>query len=243
MLCIFCKEDSSNAKSVEHIIPESLGNTKHILNKGIVCDKCNNYFARKIEQKVLSYPEFKIDRFHMSVPSKKGKIPKLDTIFQTFNGYVNTSIGKTKDGNLFTEDLKIMEIPQKGKLLLPAFSYLQRQKEEISTDYILSRFITKIALEYLSLKLLDKREQFEQLYDIDYDSIRRYIRYGNRSQICEYPIIIQKKYPTNKVFFDKSSREPYEILHQLDFILKDKTIYFSVIIFGIEYRINFGIVI
>ena len=50
MRCIFCKQDSSNSKNVEHIIPESLGSTKHILGKGIVCDKCNNYFSREVEK-------------------------------------------------------------------------------------------------------------------------------------------------------------------------------------------------
>lgn len=38
MHCIFCKCDSTNSKSVEHIIPESLGNKSHILRPGIVCD-------------------------------------------------------------------------------------------------------------------------------------------------------------------------------------------------------------
>ena len=31
MRCLFCKQDSSSAKSIEHIIPESMGNTKLIL--------------------------------------------------------------------------------------------------------------------------------------------------------------------------------------------------------------------
>lgn len=53
MNCIFCKEESSNSRSIEHIIPESLGNKDHVLPPGIVCDKCNNYFARKIEKKIL----------------------------------------------------------------------------------------------------------------------------------------------------------------------------------------------
>ena len=48
MICIFCHKDSSTAKSVEHIIPESLGNKHHYLPKGYVCDECNHYFAIKI---------------------------------------------------------------------------------------------------------------------------------------------------------------------------------------------------
>ena len=48
MRCIFCGSDTSQSTSVEHIIPESFGNSKAILRKGIVCDKCNNYFSRKV---------------------------------------------------------------------------------------------------------------------------------------------------------------------------------------------------
>jgi len=47
MRCIFCKNPSDNSVSVEHIIPESLGNISHILPKGWVCDTCNNYIAGK----------------------------------------------------------------------------------------------------------------------------------------------------------------------------------------------------
>ena len=37
-----------NTKSEEHIIPKSLGNDELILPKGIICDKCNNYFSTNI---------------------------------------------------------------------------------------------------------------------------------------------------------------------------------------------------
>lgn len=47
--CIFCKQNSEGSRSVEHIIPESIGNTRHILPRGTVCDRCNNYFSRKVE--------------------------------------------------------------------------------------------------------------------------------------------------------------------------------------------------
>lgn len=88
---------------------------------------------------------------------------------------------------------------------------------------------------------MDKPEQFKQLYDINYDPIRRYVRYGNRNQSCEYPVLIQTKYSTNKVSFDEDSKEYYETPHEFDFILEGDTIYFSLIIFGIEYLISFGI--
>lgn len=38
--CIFCNQDSTESKSIEHIIPESLGNDELILDKG---NKNNRY--------------------------------------------------------------------------------------------------------------------------------------------------------------------------------------------------------
>jgi hypothetical protein len=80
MLCIFCKKDSEDSKSVEHIIPESLWNTKQILPAGIVCDKCNNYFARKVEKPFLCSPLMIALRFHQAIPNKRGKIPSIEGV-------------------------------------------------------------------------------------------------------------------------------------------------------------------
>ena len=50
MRCLFCKKDSDETKSIEHIVPESLGNKSFVLPLGYVCDKCNNYFALRVEK-------------------------------------------------------------------------------------------------------------------------------------------------------------------------------------------------
>lgn len=42
MRCIFCKRNSNSSRSVEYIIPESLGNEEHVPPPGVVCDACNN---------------------------------------------------------------------------------------------------------------------------------------------------------------------------------------------------------
>jgi hypothetical protein len=77
MRCIFCKNDSTNSKSVEHIIPESLGNKNNILPKGVVCDSCNSYFGSKIEKAVLEMPYFKSLRGRIMIENKKGKISSV----------------------------------------------------------------------------------------------------------------------------------------------------------------------
>ena len=59
MQCIFCHTDSSTSISVEHIIPESLGNKHHFLPKGYVCDECNHYFAISFFAKLFQNQQIK----------------------------------------------------------------------------------------------------------------------------------------------------------------------------------------
>jgi len=74
MNCIFCHEISDNSKGIEHIIPESLGNKEHTLWKGAVCDKCNNYFATKIEKELLDQPYFISMRYRNIIKTKKNHL-------------------------------------------------------------------------------------------------------------------------------------------------------------------------
>lgn len=46
--CIFCSAESTEVNTIEHIIPESLGNTEDILVNA-VCDRCQNYFGKEVE--------------------------------------------------------------------------------------------------------------------------------------------------------------------------------------------------
>ena len=78
MRCIFCKQDTSKSKSVEHSIPESLGNIEHILPVGIVCDKCNNYIAREVEKPFLDSLYIRERRFYAGMTNKKERIPPLE---------------------------------------------------------------------------------------------------------------------------------------------------------------------
>ncbi|HEY6018712.1 MAG TPA: HNH endonuclease [Candidatus Paceibacterota bacterium] len=79
MRCIFCKADSSGSISEEHIIPQSMGNIDHVLPRGAVCDKCNQYFSSKVEQPLLESGLFRHIRAQMEIPSKRGRVPTWDT--------------------------------------------------------------------------------------------------------------------------------------------------------------------
>ena len=89
MRCIFCKTDSSETKSIEHIIPESLGNKSFVLPRGYVCDKCNNYFAREIERPFLEQINVQLLRFEESIPNKKNRIPKIKGIIEDEEVIIN----------------------------------------------------------------------------------------------------------------------------------------------------------
>jgi HNH endonuclease len=52
---------------VEHVIPESQGNTEHVLRPGVVCDKCNNHFSNHVEGSLLADPYFADQRFRTTV--------------------------------------------------------------------------------------------------------------------------------------------------------------------------------
>jgi HNH endonuclease len=80
MRCIFCKGDSTQSRSVEHIIPEALGNIEHVLPRGIVCDTCNNYFARKVEGPLLETQWFWHARSHQAIGNKRGFITPMSGI-------------------------------------------------------------------------------------------------------------------------------------------------------------------
>jgi hypothetical protein len=79
MHCIFCKSPSGLSRSVEHIVPESLGNTDHTLPRGTVCDSCNNYFARKVEKPVLDSPMMRLLRSDRQIANKRRRIPTFES--------------------------------------------------------------------------------------------------------------------------------------------------------------------
>lgn len=231
MECIFCKGDSTHSKSIEHIIPESLGNTEHILIPGIVCDKCNNYFSRKLEQKVLNLPLFISDRHHLSVPSKRGRIPEIKVV--NFSGADIYNLGKDKYGSKYIGLPHEKSLPSKLSLVTLAPSSFQISTEGyVSNDIILSRFIAKMALE--SLYYLTQDIDF--IFDDQLDDIRNYARFGGARK--SWPIYMRRIYSLDTIHYDEDGGM-YEILHEFSFQKAHNNRWmYVIIIFGIEYTIS-----
>ncbi|QMW05424.1 HNH endonuclease [Spirosoma foliorum] len=104
MRCIFCKQDSSGSRSVEHIVPESLGNKSHVLPTGVVCDRCNQYFALKIEKVLLEQEFFKNLRHRNAIESKRGRISPSEKVLGTITFSEGEIYISNKGMNVVTVD-------------------------------------------------------------------------------------------------------------------------------------------
>ena len=74
--CLFCGTTQGSFESIEHPIPESMGNDDTFLPKGFVCDSCNQYFGSKVEQSIMASPPFNLERVAASIKTKKHRYAK-----------------------------------------------------------------------------------------------------------------------------------------------------------------------
>jgi len=74
--CIFCNITFTKS-SIEHIVPESLGNIYYTLQENVVCSKCNNEFS-EFESKALRKSQLAFIRIKNGVRTKKGKPSTLE---------------------------------------------------------------------------------------------------------------------------------------------------------------------
>lgn len=244
MKCIFCKADSSSSKSVEHIIPESLGNKSHVLQRGIVCDSCNNYLAIKVEKEVLEMAYFKSVRGRNQIENKKGRTPGIPGFIKDKNKI---------EVSVFPNDSNILEVVIEDKKLFKSIRnhnklYIPILPEPPKDNLLISKFIGKVAIEALALRVASiDNWQEEFISNESLDELRGFVRYGKGYKI--WPYHTRRIYHENQINFDEESKTPYEILHEFDFLLPDKPIvngelnqlnnlYFVMAIMGIEYTIN-----
>ena len=94
--CIFCNSMMGRFVYSEPIVPESLGNTEHVSPPGIVCDGCNNYFARMIEGPLLSSDFLMQARHRNGIPSKRKRVPVQNML--SFSDALSLEMGFARDG-------------------------------------------------------------------------------------------------------------------------------------------------
>lgn len=241
--CLFCKADSSASRSREHIVPESLGNTEHVLEPGIVCDGCNNYFARNVEEPILNSLYFKERRFSAVIPNKRGRIIPLDG-FHLRSGtriqiHADTSAGVRIGAHPDADEarfIKTLMVQSPGTLIFPVATPPEER--------VLARFVGKVGLEALASKLIQVGESHEALVDVPaLDELRNFVRRGNGPR--QWSVARQQLYSPNTVFSDGD--EHYVLLHEYELLLRpiDKAndlyaCYISLVLFGEEFVLNMG---
>ncbi len=246
MKCIFCENDSSTSKSVEHIVPESLGNKDIILPKGFVCDACNNYFASKVEKVLLEDPYFVSVRFRNEILTKKNKHVKHTMIFPGDAKATDVELQHTKDGIIcsFNDEELYQSIVDGNctKMIAPHLPEPEFPNANIS------RFLTKCALEYLVLMIAeDKKMDFivDDSLQKQLDPIRKFARYN----IGKWGYSQRLLYKEGSVWVNTEDDriEPYQTLHEMCIFFRNykkcengqfyAETYFALVIMGVEYVI------
>lgn len=230
--CIFCNQDSTASKSIEHIIPESLGNDELILDKGIVCDKCNNYFSREIENPVLNLDGFKQLRFYELIESKRGKIPSSDALFcgekcdihwQQIEGESCLMIGVSPE--MINKLLK--EPPQ-------MFFTRGFELDDKKHKYEISRFLLKIAIEYFVFLILHNNESDSEELNFEFDEhFKRLIQYVRVGRKDRKPI----KYESS-ILYNYNPMNSDKMCFKIGFLLESEDLIFNLVIGNTSFNLN-----
>jgi len=73
MICIYCHQDSGLNPGLAHIFPEALGANDKVLPRGTVCDGCNQYLGKRLDENLVRYPSIAFAIQYLASPGKKGK--------------------------------------------------------------------------------------------------------------------------------------------------------------------------
>jgi hypothetical protein len=239
--CIFCKRDSSGSRSIEHILPESLGNEDHILPPGFVCDSCNNYFASSVEQHVLESERFRIGRLNALIPNKRKRLPSITGILLPGQaGHFSTvEVSRELDGSMAvyaTTEQAASAIASgiANRMIVPTVG-------ASPTTLLFSRFLGKVAVEAMAAKLVENDPNLidEFIDDAQVDQLRNYARYGTMG--AAWPFSERTIYAPGFVFPADTENDAHEVLHEWIFMSTEHhEMYFVLAILGMEYAINMG---
>lgn len=234
--CIFCLADTANSRTIEHIIPESLGNAEHVLPAGVVCDACNNYFGRKIEGPLLSSEYFKWLRSNQWVQNKMGRVPPMNGIMPS----IRRNVDVWMDGAF----LMIAAQQEKHQQELEEAMLSGRAKRVFIPfpkpfdQWLMSRFLGKVSIEALAARLMETPGWREEMLGQEAMAPLRYhVRSGNRASTWKFSH--RRLYDPNQVFVSEDGS--YEILHEFDFVYTEKGyLFFVLALFGEEFVIDMG---
>jgi len=248
MRCLFCKRPSDGAKSIEHIVPESLGNVRgnrrYELPRGVICDGCNNYFSREIEGPLLSHRSFRNVRAWYQVPTKKNRLPALLGTHIGTDIEIGLRVAKETDELRFgpyaiaAERASDTDRVVRDVLSNPAEAGFGFILGEEPPPKLMSRFLAKMALEAHWIRfhpdLIDTL-----IDDPHYDRIRNWARRGDNYD--EWPFSTRTIYPEETLMRHPDTDAWVQEGYGFDlFLTRRRETFFAFCFYGREFVINVG---
>lgn len=178
--CLYCQAHGPFT-TVDHVIPESLGNDDLLL-EGDVCDRCQAYFGKEVERYVLEKTPIAVWRVILGIPTKKGRPPSVSvsqshvqkgTFPERNRHHDNVGFTAHPDGTTsvdINDDEIVRDIADgtKGQFNLVLTPKLL---------HMLGRFLGKIGLGILAIS------DGVRARDSRFDRVRRYARFGEFEEL------------------------------------------------------------
>lgn len=173
-ICLFCRGDGP-FNTIEHIVPESLGNDSDTL-EGLVCDKCQNYLSRAVEKPALEKTPFAFWRTHLGIKTKRGNLPAVQ-LTPPNKGRIPSTHPLTDEVGFTAHQSGSTSVDIDNSPLIRRI--LAEEKQDfrlVLTPWhlnIMGRFLGKIGLEYLALS------EPHLALDSQFDALRTFVREGS----------------------------------------------------------------
>lgn len=179
--CLFCRE-AGPFTTVEHVVPESLGNDDLVL-KGEVCDQCQNYFGKEVERFVLEKTSLAFWRTHLGIRTKKGRLPHVDLSLPSREKGILPSIHPSHDNGLgfaAHRDGSVSVDIDNDQIIREVLQDDRRSFKFVITPKIvqlLARFLLKVGLEIVAS--VDTQAARSPCYD----DARQHARHGSGDRL------------------------------------------------------------
>jgi hypothetical protein len=210
-----------------------LGNKQLILDKGVVCDKCNGYFAIKIEQPVLQLPFFNQYRHDLDIFSKKGRIPSKDG-FLLDEQTSKVTFGKTKnkEETIDIDRATLEQLLAEGIEEIPAITVEFGAPED---HPLISKLLAKIGVEALAWEAKVYGGDESSYNQESLNNIKRYVRNAKKDEMWHYTT--RRLYRSEAGL--KDDKGYFKVICSWDFILTpDQQLLFQFLFVGTEFTID-----